>query len=88
MPYITQERRDELEFLQFRKVGEHLKSGGELTYVIYQIIMDYLISEPVKFERLCICLGALQAAKMEFYRRIVSNYEDIKIKENGDIWTT
>ena len=31
-------------------------------------------------------IGALEGAKMEFYRRVVAPYEDEKIKENGDVY--
>lgn len=30
-------------------------------------------------------LGELECAKLEIYRRQIANYEDKKIKENGDI---
>jgi hypothetical protein len=30
-------------------------------------------------------LGAMEAAKLEFYRRIVSPYEDEKIALHGDV---
>jgi hypothetical protein len=31
-------------------------------------------------------VGALEGAKMEFYRRAAAPYEDLKIKENGDVY--
>ena len=31
-------------------------------------------------------IGALEGAKMELYRRKISLYEDIKLKENGDVY--
>lgn len=30
-------------------------------------------------------IGELESAKLEIYRRLVSEYEDEKIKENGDV---
>jgi hypothetical protein len=30
-------------------------------------------------------IGVLEAAKTEFYRRIIAPYEDIKIQDNGDM---
>ena len=29
---------------------------------------------------------ALEGAKLEFYRRIVAPYEELKIKENGEVY--
>lgn len=31
-------------------------------------------------------IGALEAAKLEFYRRVVAPYEDKKIFDNGDVY--
>jgi hypothetical protein len=30
-------------------------------------------------------ISEVECAKLEFYRRVVSPYEDEKIKENGDV---
>jgi len=30
-------------------------------------------------------IGALEGAKLELYRRVISKYEDKKIMENGDV---
>jgi len=32
------------------------------------------------------CVGALEGAKLELYRRVASPYEDKKIAENGDVY--
>lgn len=31
-------------------------------------------------------IGALEACKLEFYRRVIVPYEDQKIKSNGDVY--
>jgi len=31
-------------------------------------------------------MGALEGAKLEFYRRVVVPYEEKKMKENGDVY--
>ena len=31
-------------------------------------------------------VGALECAKHEFQRRVMNNYEDLKCKENGDVF--
>jgi hypothetical protein len=31
-------------------------------------------------------VGALEACKLEFYRRVVTPYEENKMKENGDVY--
>ena len=32
-------------------------------------------------------MGALECAKLELYRRVAAPYEDVKIMENGDVYT-
>lgn len=80
MPYITQERRKEIE-----EVGESIGSPGELNYMITSIIWGYY-KDSKNYQSINDVLGALEGAKLEFYRRVAAPYEDIKIKENGDVF--
>lgn len=81
MPYIKLDRR-----------GEFPESAGELNYVITGYCLRYLderarqMGEPCGYQELNEVIGVLEAAKLEFYRRLVSPYEDRKIQENGDVY--
>jgi len=55
---------------------------GELNYVITKILKE---SYPLRYFNLNRAVGVLECAKLEFYRRVVAPYEDIKIKESGDV---
>jgi len=55
---------------------------GELNYVITRILKE---SYPLRYFNLNRAMGVLECAKLEFYRRVVAPYEDIKIKESGDV---
>jgi hypothetical protein len=55
---------------------------GELTYAIYRLLLNY---QAANFAEHSAVLGAVEAAKLEYYRRKVAPYEDEKIKENGDV---
>jgi len=55
---------------------------GELNYVITRILKE---SYPLRYFNLNRAMGVLESAKLEFYRRVVAPYEDIKIKESGDV---
>ena len=57
---------------------------GELTYVIYKAALEY-IDGARAFGKFAEVLGAIEAAKLELYRREVGPYEDQKILENGDV---
>ncbi len=58
---------------------------GELNYCLTRLCIEYAGSHP-NYERLNAIIGALEACKLEFYRRMVAPYEDGKIRENGDVY--
>lgn len=77
MPYIDKKERP--------KVWEGiLKSSGDLNYAIHQTINDYFEQNNRNYNTMNDVIGALECAKMELYRRMIADYEDIKIRENGD----
>lgn len=87
MPYIKQGDRPRIDELT-KPFIEHLKSlpledqDGALNYAITKIVKDVY---PVKYFHLNRALGVLTAVREEFYRVVVGPYEDIKIKENGEV---
>ena len=80
MPYIKPERR--------RELGETPvpRDAGELNYMITMLIRRYAVWEKLSYQRINDIVGALEGAKLEFVRRVVNNYEDKKIIENGDCY--
>jgi hypothetical protein len=81
MPYITQNKRKE---------GNNPTSTGELTYKLTRACVDYVNDNPPLssslFDRLSEVLAALEATKLEFYRRVLVPYEKRKREENGDVY--
>lgn len=77
MPYIKEGRRDFVK----RMGGANV---GDLTYILYKTCLDYLGTSP-SFSDFAEVLGALEAYKLELYRRKIAPYEDKKIEENGDV---
>jgi hypothetical protein len=55
---------------------------GELNYVVTKILKGVY---PLKYYHLNKAIGVLECIKLEFYRRVAAPYEDIKIKESGDV---
>ena len=83
MPYIKQTLRQELQhYLDCPKPQD----VGELNYVITQICRDFLSRSKASYADHNAVIGVLESAKLEFYRRAVSPYEDRKIAENGDVY--
>jgi hypothetical protein len=54
--------------------------------MVTRLINDYMLSQPFNYQVINDIIGALEGAKMEFYRRVVIPYEDRKIIENGDVY--
>ncbi len=82
MPYILKHRRAQLR--AYSEVPD-LDTAGELNYWFTQTISSYLGKE-YNYQKINYVIGALEGAKMEFYRRVVVPYEDKKIQENGDVY--
>lgn len=99
MPYIREQRRRLLDN-QINNLIISLKSDiivnddkitneslsqllGDINYCITRIITN-LVQE-VSYPKIAMITGVLENVKQEFYRRVASKYEDLKIKENGDV---
>jgi len=82
MPYIKQARRDELAEVDGIASPD---VAGELNYEITKLITTYVDQHGLNYQRINDVVGALEGAKLEFYRRVAAPYENDKIKENGDI---
>jgi hypothetical protein len=80
MPYIAKEDR-------FKAV-EELNNPGELNYAVTVLIQKYLGKHGLSYSTMNDIIGALEASKLEFNRRVVGPYEDKKIKKNGDVYVS
>lgn len=79
MPFIPDFRRNRIH------AGEKPDNPGELAYQLYRVILTYVDSRR-SFYHFAHVLGAIEAAKLELYRREVAPYEDKKREENGDVF--
>ena len=80
MPYIEDWQREELEF-------RPATTPGELNYIFTKAINDYIDQcRMLNYNVINNVVGALEGAKLEFYRRVAAPYEDTKIEENGDVY--
>ena len=77
MPYITTEQKVYAEF--------DPRNAGELNFAFTKLMKNYFDRKP-NYQTINDILGALEGAKHEFYRRVVFDYEDGKIKINGDVY--
>ena len=87
MPYIKSEKRKKYETIIQELVGI-LKSlppeevDGDLNYVVTKLLKEVY---PLRYYHINKAVGVLECIKLEFYRRVAAPYEDVKIKESGDV---
>ena len=91
MPYIDMEHRAILDrAIQEARtpfaLGKEIADAGELNYIVTKVIRGYLVERGVNYQTMNDIVGALESCKAEFQRRVVAPYEDIKEKENGDVY--
>ena len=91
MPYITQERRNELAKVTPSLDKKIPSSAGDLQFVIADLINKFLNSTEsregkLRYQHMNDVMGALSGAQQEFYRLVVVPYEDSKREENGDVY--
>lgn len=86
MPYIKPSDRD-IDPRDQEINGVYVANNpGELNFQITCLLVAYLNSKKKSYKIINDILGALEGAKLEFYRRVAVPYEDKKIKENSDVY--
>jgi len=78
MPYIHKSRRD--------YNIDHETTPGDLNYMITILLVKYWKFSERNYQSINDIIGALEGAKLEFYRRIAVPYENTKLSENGDVY--
>lgn len=85
MPYVDKMLREKLD-PPIQDLSNQIFSIGSLNYSITKLCLNFLKKSIINYASLNEIIGVLDCAKLEFYRRAVSAYEDKKIAENGDIY--
>ena len=79
MPYINKSDRAQATTTPY--------TPGELNFAITSILLGYLLRCGDSYTFFNDCLGALEGAKLELYRRKIAPYEERKRKKNGDVYS-
>lgn len=80
MPYVKQTQR------QFLAEGCSPLTSGELNYLITETVWLFMRERGITYDTINTCIGALECAKLELYRRIAAPYETDKQRDNGDVY--
>jgi hypothetical protein len=81
MPYVDADSRERLDG------GGSPGSAGELNYVISKLVDAYLARRGApRYADFNEAIGVLECAKLELYRRLIAPYEDVKLREHGEVY--
>lgn len=80
MPYLMEWDKDRIND------GAPPQSPGELNYALTAVCLDYLALHGISYAKIAEVVAALECAKLEFYRRVASPYEQVKQIQNGDVY--
>jgi len=87
MPYIKQEKRNELDPHIDQFVIEMLRanaSEGDMNYAFTTIALKFF--QPKSYTEYGNIIKLLECVKLEYYRECMAVYEDLKKKENGTVF--
>jgi len=79
MPYIPKE-------LRYEVAVRYPVTPGELNYLFTKIIRQYMVKKGLNYQTINDIIGALEGAKLEFYREVAAPYENEKRELNGDVF--
>lgn len=88
MPYLTKESRAEIQSGSQLNTAA-VRTPGDLNFALTQTVLAFIAQAPAVSGKYAIynaAIGALECCKLELYRRVISEYENLKIKENGDVY--
>lgn len=82
MPYIKQERRQEVDPIVELMQKSEVKADGDLNYILYKYCKNHVKPSYNNYKNY---IGELRQCAVEIERRILASYEDEKILENKDV---
>ena len=88
MPYIKKEQRAIVD-QHIDKLAKAIKETGKenragvLNYSVSRLLKELY---ELRYSEVNEAVGAIECIKQEYYRRVAGPYEDVKIKENGDVY--
>ena len=87
MPYIAKNDRGQLDYVikQLLDFNGAEIFRGRFNYFIHKLVKEYIKRFGENYNAYKEIIGELEAAKLEVVRRLVNEYEDHKIRENGDV---
>lgn len=84
MPYIKDEEKMTFQDT-IHKLSTFITNKGHLNYAISELVGILIVQTGVSYTNMSEKIDTVHDAETELRRRLLDPYEDIKIKENGDV---
>lgn len=85
MPYINPNARKYFDDVVLDMPLKGMTTG-ELNYLFTRILVRWVRERKVTYDVLSDAIKTLECCKLEFYRRLMADYEDQKCAINGDCY--
>ncbi len=85
MPYIKQEDRTDNITNAISVLVKEISVKGDLNYVICELVGKLIVKDGISYTTMSNWIDTLPDAEAELRRRLLDLYENLKIKENGDV---
>ena len=88
MPYLADPVKRQAIEDAVRHLDVASMDGAELNFTLCTILNQFVSNDyrdNVRYRRINEAMGAAVLAPMEWARRLVAPYEDLKARENGDL---
>ena len=82
MPYISPEKRSDMNKVVEAMKVVGVKADGDLNYILFKYCKETV---PSSYNSIKNFLGELDECRAEIRRRLLAPYEDMKIEQNGDV---
>jgi hypothetical protein len=82
MPYIKPEHRKDMDEIVDLMAKKPVHVDGDLNYILFKFCKYHVKPSYNNYKNFC---GELHQCATEIERRILADYEQEKIKENGDV---
>lgn len=82
MPYIKKEDRLGPDEVVKEMAAQMIEANGDLNYILYKFCKEHVKPGYGNYKNYC---GELRQCATEIERRLLADYEDKKIEENGDV---
>ncbi len=88
MPYIGRQDRGQYQELlnELAKIipQDRMARPGHMNYIV-SLLIEKVYGSSMRYSDHNEVIGVLSSIQLEFYRRKTAPYEDLKIKEEGDL---